>query len=331
MALVIEKKRCRQLSVLLVALLVLIVLPDCNGFVPAGAPLAAVQATPGGHALTERSSTASVLVSQTDSSIDSDEKDIQSFSSSLASYHLIWSPQVRKRVLLTTLSLWILQRNKQNLMRVLALPSIAIPGVSSSFLYNAALPTLSSACCWIQVLLNTVTALGCAGFNTYLGPVRPLFLGLLTHLTLVTRSHTPLSTMVLRWTIALLPEMLHFWNTWSTTRQNNKAQTNLDNADEIVTVLLDCPTMGCVACINNVNSSLQKALRSTPSIGQIQKVDSWLLSSEGGEKKKGGQARLQFSTKDNETVDPQILVHALEQAGFPCAVAEVVQTKQQLS
>merc|ERR1719161_3498711 len=33
---------------------------------------------------------------------------------------------------------------------------------------------LSSACCLLQVILNAF-ALGCAGFNTYLGPLRPSF------------------------------------------------------------------------------------------------------------------------------------------------------------
>ena len=67
-----------------------------------------------------------------------------------------------------------------------------------------------------------------------------------------------------------------------------------------VSITLNCPTMGCVACINKVNSSLQNAKfpasstatttgTATPTITSAQ---SWLLD---GDDQKGGQAKIELS------------------------------------
>ncbi|CAB9508035.1 expressed unknown protein [Seminavis robusta] len=250
-------------------------------------------------------------------------------SSSLAKYHLIWSPRVWQGLILSSVSLW------------LTLRQVPIPNLrpNSVWLQTLLLPTLSSACCWIQILLNATTALGCAQFNTYLGPIRPFFLSLLAYLTVVTRHQVTPASMVLRWTIALLPEFLHLWNTrlrlwfWrpqsttSTTTSSSSAQKDASkttsNKKVDVAVYLDCPTMGCVACVQNVNQSLQKALSDTRDIQQIQTVDSWLF--EGN--RKGGKAKVKFAMNDKE--DPEkilpLLTKALKRAGFRCSV-DVVRT-----
>lgn len=263
---------------------------------------------------------ASARLSNEDSAVSS------SSSSSLANYHLLWSPKVLTKILLTTLFLWISIHKVPNLLNgnLQKLINIPMPTTSNSklnaFLFNGLLPTLSSACCWIQMALNMVTAMGCAGFNTYLGPLRPFFLSILAYLTIATRAQTKPQLMALRWTIALLPELLHLWNTFTTRQSHRKLQSSsTDVPTTEVAVYLDCPTMGCVACIQNVNSSLQKALQSTGSnVYQIQAIDSWLLEGD----RKGGKAKIRFSTlgdKYNKRI-VSMLTRAMKRSGFPCTV-----------
>lgn len=71
-----------------------------------------------------------------------------------------------------------------------------------------ALPMLAGSCCFIQLVMN-VLAGGCAGFNSLLGPIRPLFLSLLVYITWIRYTDVPLWTHILRWFIALLPELVH--------------------------------------------------------------------------------------------------------------------------
>jgi hypothetical protein len=49
--------------------------------------------------------------------------------------------------------------------------------VSHRMEWWSVLGLLSSSCCVLQLLLN-VFSLGCAGFNTWLGPLRPLMLAI---------------------------------------------------------------------------------------------------------------------------------------------------------
>lgn len=299
--------------------LLLVVLP-CKGFTEmawprtSNSPTKLVDSLPTGRVLDENSNrlvTTQQYVSRKE----------ENPSPTLTKYHLIWSPCVWKLMVMSTLSLWIMQRTIDVNLHLIA-PAQA----QNVLLFNALLPTLSSACCWIQILLNAVTALGCAGFNTYLGPLRPFFLSLLTYLTVVTWKHTQPKVVALRWAIALLPELLHLWNTFKAAKRRMSRGT--DTATDTITtpitdvvVYLDCPTMGCVACIQKVNSSLQKTLKSSSSnVHQIQAIDSWL--SEGS--RKGGKAKVWFLTiGGQEQVDPRVvkaLVRTLKRAGFPCTV-----------
>jgi len=163
--------------------------------------------------------------------------------------------------------------------------------------------------------------------------------------------------IVLRWAIALLPEVLHLWNTkgQSGRNNNNTDQGEVTAMMRTVSITLNCPTMGCVACINKVNSSLQNAkIPATSTISStttttptIHSAQSWLLD---GKDQKGGQAKIELSlpippappaprvadvssSSSNQkeetnviTVDPEILsavVHAVENVGFPCTIDHV--------
>ncbi|KAL3906786.1 MAG: hypothetical protein SGILL_009134 [Bacillariaceae sp.] len=69
--------------------------------------------------------------------------------------------------------------------------------------------------------------------------------------------------------------------------------------------------MGCVACINKIDSSLRSCTDDTPS-QQIVEASSWLL--EG----KGGSARLDVFIESEDDLDTlsQKVVNAIEGAGF---------------
>ena len=80
---------------------------------------------------------------------------------------------------------------------------------------------LSSSCCVLQLLLN-VFSLGCAGFNTWLGPLRPLMLAITVSLqasmwrvVLTGRGQNLLvsatGATALTTVLSLLPELLHLY------------------------------------------------------------------------------------------------------------------------
>jgi len=76
------------------------------------------------------------------------------------------------------------------------------------------------------------------------------------------------------------------------------------------TVELDIPSMGCVACINKIDSSLRQCAPE-----KIQEAKSWLEKSETG---KGGKARidLALSADDDIAALADILVNTVRAAGF---------------
>lgn len=273
-----------------------------------------------------------------------------SLSTSLANYYLLWSPKFLRNMILSTLSLMIT-------LRIFNWNTCDHPWLQKNLLFNTILPTLSSACCWIQLLLNAFTAMGCAGFNTYLGPMRPFFLSVLAYLTITTTSRlaTPISTQLLRWTIALLPELLHIWNNtyfqrqkWlnkmvpstssakrtvdsTTTTSSSGSSTDQNVEMRRVSIYLDCPTMGCVACINKIDSSLRNAA-SEGTAAQVEDAKSWLLDGDV----KGGKAKVTLSIpkgsageeEDDNDLDSSIVssvIASVEKAGFPCKV-EFLQT-----
>ena len=180
--------------------------------------------------------------------------------SNVLSYYLLWSPGMFKKTVYSVLVLALLR-----------LASIAPGGVVLQYSEPVLLPLLSSACCGIQLVINAlVGAGGCAGFNKYLGPLRPYFLALLFYTTLITlpiKSNTATilmwtRTTVLRWFIALMPEMVQLWNSHHVAASIQRHAAVTQNADSnhalYTTIELTIPTMGCVACINKIDSSLRQ-------------------------------------------------------------------------
>ena len=141
------------------------------------------------------------------------------------------------------------------------------------------LPMLSSACCLFQILLN-LFSVGCAGFNTYLGPIRPISIGLLSYFSIVSlpiqlssTKHSQLFFSVLKytsyWAISLLPELLYIWNNrnvswpYMSHKKESITKQKLNEETKTVNIQLHIPTMGCSACVNKVDTSLSKFLKNT--------------------------------------------------------------------
>lgn len=210
-------------------------------------------------------------------------------------YHLVWSPGFLAKVILTTSLLFLLRR--KSLME--ALPNAFFSWPS---LRNAALPLLASSCCIVQLLMNFVAG-GCLGLNKIFGPIRPYFLALLVFLTGGNWRWNSFLSHSTRWVIALLPELLSFVNAWST-RRDRRLQKEVQG----VKVRIEIPSMGCIACINKINTSLR-------SVEGVVSAKSYLLTKGG----KGGVADVVLLSGTNlETTENQVadLERAVKSAGF---------------
>jgi uncharacterized protein YoxC len=149
------------------------------------------------------------------------------------------------------------------------------------------------------------------------GPIRPLFLSIFLILTWkqMNQRH-PVWTLV-SLTLAFLPEGVHLLNTLTTQKLfKPNAMTNDIQQNQLLPVnakiTLNIPTMGCVACVNKVDSTIRGCSFST----NIQQEKSWLKD------EKGGVAELIVSTENKEGVDKVIeeVKRAVGNAGFTCDV-----------
>merc|ERR1712070_812074 len=117
---------------------------------------------------------------------------------------------------------------------------------------------LSSACCLLQVVLN-LFSLGCAGFNTYLGPLRPFFLSVTLLLQihswrlayanpLVDWQYTIVGTAVAI-PLSLMPEALYLYHLISNVKGGGTVQS---------VVRLQLEGMGCISCATTVRNLAQQ-------------------------------------------------------------------------
>merc|ERR1712070_501225 len=117
---------------------------------------------------------------------------------------------------------------------------------------------LSSACCLLQVILNLLS-LGCAGFNTALGPLRPSFLALTLILQLSGWFNALSNPLVDRWATALgtvlaaglslMPEALYYY-------QQMQKPSCVSVGKSIATLQLS--GMSCISCVGKVRSMVQE-------------------------------------------------------------------------
>jgi copper chaperone CopZ len=193
----------------------------------------------------------------------------------IESYYLIWSPGVWKKLVAGTATLVL-----AHAMSAFLLPSAissGMPVVASlaqgiaplhSLTSNFILPLLASSCCLVQVAMNALS-LGCGGFNTVLGPVRPYFMSVLVYLTflgwnpasIMSKPSTALRWIAfttLRWSVALLPEALDLLNRHgSVERERRSLATAVPTQSFTATVQMDIPSMGCVGCVTSVDGALR--------------------------------------------------------------------------
>jgi len=142
---------------------------------------------------------------------------------------------------MTTRKAWIQTLISFSIFR-LALPRLPKIPLSSTALQTV-LPLAASSCCLLQVVYNLVFA-GCLGINTFLGPWRPLLLGLwLVQVYRLTWKWKLVSAVV-----ALLPEVLHLVRT----RQRSVPTFTHES-------ILSVPSMGCVACLTKMQQAVSSA------------------------------------------------------------------------
>ena len=125
----------------------------------------------------------------------------------------------------------------------------------------AALSLLSSSCCVIQLALNMLSV-GCAGFNSILGPARPFFLACALHARVLLRRAAVAAPGVdprvrqmnvyggaLAVAVAFAPEVVALVAKLRRRRSSDVAG--------VASLTLDLPSMGCVACVDAVSRAIR--------------------------------------------------------------------------
>mmetsp|Transcript_13393 Transcript_13393/g.33712 ORF Transcript_13393/g.33712 Transcript_13393/m.33712 type:complete len:339 (-) Transcript_13393:36-1052(-) len=266
-------------------------------------------------------------------SIDSSETPISRGSEA---YYLVWSPKFVPKLALATILLAAYRHFGWD-HRLLVFFSGSLRFLPSGVLSNLVLPLLSSSCCAIQLAVNAVSVAimgagaGCIGFNTFLGPLRPYLLAVMV--AYHTFQPSPSATLV-RYAIALMPEFVFVWNEVLRSYWRRRNASNNEGAPENAiqaTLIVEVPTMGCVACVNKIQSSLRSRAPD-----KIETASSWLnpKPKEEGEKK-GGRAKIVVKASSRDELDDlaKSLVGAIEDAGFQGSTIEslVVQTSDTAS
>ena len=230
---------------------------------------------------------------------------------------LLWSPGVLKQTAASFAVLWLAKQWALSDPRALWYVDGAREAVQGALLRGAhgvewwaALSLLSSSCCALQLLLNAFS-LGCAGFNTYLGPLRPFFLALTAHARLlaadaaagVARLSGPPSGVaaaryraaaIFAYGLTFLPEIL------ALVSRARRGETREAPGATVYDVAL--PTMGCQACVSTVEEKLR-------GLAGVAGVDVALRG------EKGGTARVAVDSPNPETA--AAILAACADAGFP--------------
>eukprot|EP00571_Detonula_confervacea_P007741 CAMPEP_0172326768 /NCGR_PEP_ID=MMETSP1058-20130122/57525_1 /TAXON_ID=83371 /ORGANISM="Detonula confervacea, Strain CCMP 353" /LENGTH=233 /DNA_ID=CAMNT_0013043633 /DNA_START=354 /DNA_END=1055 /DNA_ORIENTATION=- len=155
--------------------------------------------------------------------------------------------------------------------------------IANEMAWWSILGLLSSSCCAIQIVLNALS-FGCAGFNNFLGPVRPTFVALTivaqisswyvaySYSTRRNQWRFTVMSSLLSVVLTLLPEALA-WQTVKRERLRQQTPTNSekewnhsllneDTADTTVcgttttTLQFQLSTMGCSSCVSTVSKVL---------------------------------------------------------------------------
>ncbi len=243
-------------------------------------------------------------------SSDNHDVEVKGSKQTTDKYHLIWSPRFWKKAAVTTIiykSIQLLLSSRINLTS-----AGRISSCHQSKITSIVFPLLSSSCCALQLIINAISGWGCAGFNTVLGPVRPLLLPLLLLSTWNLLPQRSLGWTALSLFLAFLPELVYVFNSIARDQWKKQNDTSSQNNAVTATIQLAIPTMGCIACVNKIDTSI----RQCESAASITQEKSWLTEGAG----KGGMAELKISAQSTEDIDKVIqnVVTAITNAGFEC-------------
>ena len=186
--------------------------------------------------------------------------------------HLVWEDGFGARFLSTTTLLLCLALTASRSAAWTRVQGRLVIGLRGS----GVLGLLSSSCCALQLALNAFSV-GCAGFNTYLGPARPFLLALtlcmqalVWHATLFAAGGPHLvaeaaASTLLCASLTFLPEALHAWTfrqqlrrRWRLPLGESAAERPAASSagDDSLTLRVD--GMGCTACTVKVQGALEK-------------------------------------------------------------------------
>lgn len=145
---------------------------------------------------------------------------------------------------------------------------------------------LSSSCCALQLVLNMFN-FGCAGFNTYLGPLRPAFLALTITLQIkmwelavpnLGLPSTPeyylpscIISTVLTTFLSLLPELTAFRN--SRLESSASASQGAAFTGTLWEIVLSLEGLGCVACTSAVHGAIKSTKKVVTSIVALEEKE----------------------------------------------------------
>ena len=143
---------------------------------------------------------------------------------------------------------------------------------------------LSSACCALQLILNLMSV-GCAGFNTVLGPVRPFFLSLAfcgqlfmwSQLKLDSQYPQAVKASVLTCVVSFMPEFLYIYNrvrgsspsmttdsiggsiggSIGSSIGSSSVNDSSTSSVKRETLRIKLENMGCIACVNTITNVLK--------------------------------------------------------------------------
>ena len=255
-------------------------------------------------------------------------------SSSISSKYYLLTPTVWKTVLYYTTVLFILDKlalprlPPSSFIRQVHCSSLKVlPVLNSPVMKQILLPLFASSCCVIQLFINLVSGIGCMGFNTLLGPVRPFFVSILLFTTISSISVKKYTFLVVSWIITLMPEIVHFINNGFSFRKEGqnvrKISKSMEGSSMQIKYIFKVNNMGCVACINKIESTIKKKFPQS-----IHHMNSSLYVEE-----KGGEVEIILSSveeKKKELVSNGIM-NVIQESGFECELNAIlpIHTKNQ--
>lgn len=205
----------------------------------------------------------------------------------------VWTTVACYTTLLVVLE-WLYNSNKIIIPGLTPFMCCSKAMLDGGILERLVLPLLASSCCVIQLLINLVTGVGCVGFNSFLGPFRPLFVSVLVYATISTSTTIGRSKLIVSWFVTLMPELIHVLNMKRRNQHHNTLKKRFveEGNDGMFTndLKLQVSDMGCVACINKIENTMRNKFPES-----VVDVSSSLYDTE-----KGGEVLIKLMAKNEE-------------------------------